>query len=447
MNGVYIGSINQAKQEMLPGRDVQMVRSSGSYGGNLMPQTNMTRVIVLGGGYAGIVSALRLSRKMRHTNVHITLVNGTDYFIERIRLHQQAAGQELVRYDYATLLAGTPVRFLHGWITQLDPQAQQVEVKTAVGSVQLPYDYAIYALGSIVDTTSVPGVSEHAFSLSTAETTQMLRNVVPDVAARGGTALVCGGGLTGVEAATELAETYPGLQVTLVTADRFGAQLSQKGRQYLQQAFDRLGIAVMDGQRVTAVHPHHIQTANETAVPFDVCLWAGSFRAPDLARAAGLPVNNRGQIIVDQHLRAQGYANLYAIGDAASLEEAMETPIRMGCATAAPMGSYVGNHLAAVIQGNNAGKPYRFRYVMRCISLGREDGLVQFVEADDTPKERILTGRMGAKVKEFVSRSSVWNLQMEQKFASLMTRNQSNKKGVNNHVSDNQLTYRHSRSA
>jgi NADH:ubiquinone reductase (H+-translocating) len=408
-----------------------------------MQQGKATEVLVLGGGYAGVVAAIRLSRKTRGANVRITLINGREYFVERIRLHQLAAAQELASHDYTSLLAGTPVRFLQGWVTQLMPEKQQVLVKTAGGEVQLPYDYAIYALGSVVDTQSIPGVSQHALSLSTAETVRTLQQTLPEVAARRGTLLVCGGGLTGIEAASELAESYPGLQVTLATADRFGEQLSQRGRRYLQQAFDRLGITVVDGQQITAVHANYAQTYDGPPLPFDLCLWAGSFRAPDLARQAGLPVNDRGQILVNKYLQAQGHSTLYAIGDAASLEAAIEIPIRMGCATAAPMGSYVGDHLAAVIRGERPYKPYRFQYVMRCISLGRKDGLIQFVDADDTPKERILTGRIGAYVKEVVCRGSVWKVYLERKIASLLTKNGVPSKKVNEHVLDNQPAYRH----
>lgn len=389
-----------------------------------MELTKKKQVIILGGGYAGILAALRLSWKTDPRQVRITLINGRKSFVERIRLHQQAANQKLKSYSYASLLAGTSVEFIEGWVTQLNPQGKQVQVRTPGRNVEINYDYAIYALGSIVETTKVPGVSQHALSLSTADTARKLQKRLPGVAASGGTLVVVGGGLTGIEAATELAETYPNLQVKLLTADSFGAQLSQKGQRYLQQAFERLGITVESGQYITAVHPNHIQTADGTTIPFDICLWAGSFRAPDLAREAGLPVNNQGQLFVDEHLRVQGHPTLYAVGDAATLEKAIATPIRMGCVTAAPMGSYAGNHLAAVIQGDQYDKPYRFQYLMRCISLGRDDGLVQFVTAEDAPKERILTGRTGAVVKEIISRSSVWNIQMERKSAAFRTRKQ-----------------------
>jgi len=388
-----------------------------------MRDTDRIEVVVLGGGYAGTLAALRLSRKTRGANVRITLVDGRNHLVERIRLHQEAAGQTVKGPSYAALLAGTSVRFLQGWITGLQPERQQVVVKTAEGERRLQYDFAIYALGSMVETTNVPGSERYAHSLSSAETADVLRRELPAVAARGGRLLVSGGGLTGIEAASELAETYPELQVTLLTAGTFGEQLSQRGQAHLQEAFGRLGISVVDGQQVTAVQSNHVETGDGSIVPFDLCLWAGSFRAPALAREAGLPVNGRDQVLVDEHLRVQGQAKIYAAGDAASLEEALSMTIRMGCVTAAPMGSYAGNHLAAQIKGEETVKPFRFRYLMRCISLGRKDGLVQFVRADDSPRERILTGWVGARVKELVSRSSVWNVQFEGKLASLLNRN------------------------
>jgi NADH dehydrogenase FAD-containing subunit len=388
----------------------------------MMKSKQRTEVIVLGGGYAGVMAALRLSRKTRGENIHITLVNGADHFVERIRLHQRAANQTIKHYPYSSLLKGTGIRFVQGWVTGLSPARQTVTVHTARGDNQIAYDYLVYALGSFVDTRTVPGAAEHAMSLSTEETTLALQKQLPQIAEQGGRLLVCGGGLTGIEAATELAETYPNLQVTLVTRGTFGEQLSQRGQRHLRQVFDKLGIKVVDNHAVTRVQAHHLECENGATLPFDICLWAGSFTVPSLARHAGLPVNSGGQIIVDAYLRAKTYPNIYVAGDAASLEEAYDIPIRMACATAVPMGAYVGDHLATVIRGEKEARPFRFQYILRCISLGRQDALVQFVEADDRPKERILTGWLGVKTKELVCRGTIWATQFERSLASLLAR-------------------------
>ena len=107
---------------------------------------------------------------------------------------------------------------------------------------------------------------------------------------------------------------------------------------------------------------------------------------------------------------ASNQMDIYAVGDAADLSQAIATPIRMACATALPMGAYVADELAAHLTGV-AHRPYEFAYAGRCISLGRRAGLVQLVDADDRPKEQIITGRMGALIKELICRYTVWQIQ------------------------------------
>ncbi len=175
-----------------------------------MNHNDKTKILVLGGGYAGTITALRLSRKLRNDRVQITLVNSADHFVERIRFHQQAASQTLKQYPYADLLKDTGVRFMGGWVTGLSPTQRSVTVHTPGGDVAIQYDYLVYALGSMVDNHSVPGAAEHAYTLSTQTTTLALRAQLPPIAARNGRLLICGGGLTGIVAATEFADSYPG---------------------------------------------------------------------------------------------------------------------------------------------------------------------------------------------------------------------------------------------
>jgi NADH:ubiquinone reductase (H+-translocating) len=377
------------------------------------------KVLIVGGGYAGMLAALRLARKTRGTNVQITLVNGLDHFVERIRLHQLAAGQSLRRLAYDDLLQNSPVRFFQGWVSAIAPLQQRVTVQTPAGSVEMPYDYLVYALGSTIETGKVPGSADYALSLRDEKTTLALQQKLTRLAQNERRVLVAGGGLTGIELATEIRDTYPHLRVTLVTADTFGQQLSRRGQQYLRHTFARLGIEVNDTYTITQVHPGHVSGHSRPDISFDLCLWAGSFTVPPLARHAGLPVNEQGQILVDDYLRVQGWPHIYAIGDAASPAAALDMPVRMACATASPMGQYVGSHLAAVIRGEQPKQPFRFRYFGRCISLGRDDGLVQLVTADDTPVERVITGRLGARIKEFICRATIWSFQGEQKLGSL----------------------------
>ncbi|MEP7288844.1 MAG: FAD-dependent oxidoreductase [Chloroflexota bacterium] len=369
---------------------------------------NSTHIVIIGGGYSGVMAARRLAQKTHGQPVQITLVNGSDHFVERIRLHQVAANQGSRTISLRNLLDHTGIGLVQGWVTKISPESCSLTVQTTMGQQTIAYDYLINALGSFVDTARVPGAADYALSVSTEETTLELRERLPGIAARGGRLVVCGGGLTGIELATELAEAYPGLKVSLLTRDQFGEQLSKRGSGYLRRTFDRLHIDIIDNATITRITPDHVEYQGGTAA-YDLCLYAAGFAVPTLAREAGLTVNAQGQVIVDDHLRSVSHPEIYTVGDAADVSDAINTPIRMACATALPMGAYAADDLAAKLQGKSH-RPHEFVYGGRCISLGRHAGLMQLVDAEDNPKEQIITGWLGAQIKEIICRYTVWQI-------------------------------------
>lgn len=378
-----------------------------------MNTTKPTKVIVLGGGYAGTLAALRLAGKSKGQAVEVILVNGQDHFVERIRHHQLASGQSLPKVSFAKLLAGSTVRFVQGWCTQIALADKQIVMQSAAGVEPLAYDYLIYALGSTVETGRVPGVADYAYTLGDEATSTRLQEQARRLAAKNGQLLIVGGGLTGIEAATELAESYPGLRVTLATKGKLGATLSTAGAAHVQRVFARLGIAVQEETTVEWLTPNAAHCTDGRVLSFDACLWAGSFVVPKLAAAAGLPVDHSGRVLVDEHLRVVNQPTIYAAGDVAA------TPLRMACATAMPMGAYVADQVAAQIKGEPTPAPFQFSYLVQCISLGRHNGLVQFVHADDAPQPRIITGWAAARIKELICRFTVWSLYQEKRWPGL----------------------------
>jgi NADH:ubiquinone reductase (H+-translocating) len=357
-------------------------------------------IVILGGGYAGIAAAIRLSQKTHRLPVTITLVNGRETFIERVRLHQ--VGGTGPQRSIPALLRGTGVRFLQGWVTRIDPESQQITVKTERGTESLRYDQLLDTLGSVADTERVPGVSEFALAVGNPADAARLHESLPQLAA-GSRVVVVGGGLTGIETVSEIAETYPELKVQMVAADVVGAGLSSRGREYIERTFARLNITTRTQTAVKAVEAGAVITASGERIPFDLCIWTASFRAPALARESGFATNERGQVLVDPVLRAVSHANVFAAGDASAFVDAPGVSIRMACATAIPLAVQAADNLAAVLSGQDP-QPFGFSYVIQCISLGRHDGLIQFVNPDDTPKDRVLTGRAASWVKEMVCR-------------------------------------------
>ncbi|HEX4016899.1 MAG TPA: FAD-dependent oxidoreductase [Frankiaceae bacterium] len=367
------------------------------------PQQKPHRVVVLGAGYAGLPAAKRLAREVFADEVEVTLVSAGPEFVERPRLHQIATGQRVMRHPLAGLLAGTPVRLRIGTVAGLDLDRRRVRFDDGA---TLAFDTLVYALGSNIDVASVPGVAGNALSLSGLRAAGAMGSVLRQIAGEGGRVVVCGGGLTGIETAGELAESFPSLEVELLSRGAPGAWLSEKARAYLGRAFDDLEVRVRPGVSVFEVGSSAL-TTDAGPVAFDACVWAGGFAVPDLARTSGLSVNAGGRALVDPTLRSVSHPDVYVIGDAAAASGAWGDELAMGCRTGGFSGPQVADILAARLSGREP-KAFRYRYFHECISIGRRRGLVQFLAADETPKDRILVGWRAIRYKNATLRSAQW---------------------------------------
>ncbi|MFI7672894.1 NAD(P)/FAD-dependent oxidoreductase [Actinophytocola sp. NPDC049390] len=355
-----------------------------------------TRIVVLGGGYSGQIAAQAAARAK---DVVVTLVNDRDRFVERVRLHQVAAGEDLRERPLAELVAGTGIHLVIDRVAAVDTDDRSVVL---AGGERLPYDTLVYALGSRMDLSAVPGAAEHAHTVAVAEEAERLRARLRD----GDVVTVVGGGLTGIEAATELAEQRPELKVRLVTGGVLGAALSEKARRHLRRTFTRLGIELRDQVDVAEVLADGVVLAGGEHVPSDLVVWTTGFTVPALAKDAGFAVDEHGRMVVDETLRSTSHPDVYGVGDAAAVRRQGGQELRMACATGMPSAQQAVRAILARRDGKDP-KPFRFRYVNQCISLGRRDGLIQFVNADDRPKEAVLTGRLAALYKEVIVRTAV----------------------------------------
>lgn len=257
--------------------------------------TTTPHIVVLGAGYTGLVAAKLLARR---TGGPVTLVNNRDRFVERMRNHQLATGQRLRELPLRDLLRGSGVRLLVDQVTRIDPEQRQVEL--ASGADPVGYDRLVYALGSRADLDAVPGAAEHATSVADAERAARL----PERMRTASTVAVVGGGLTGIEAATELAETYPDRTVRLLTGGTLGPALSERGQDHLYRTFDRLDIRLHEHTQVAKVAADGLLLENGEHVGADVVVWTTGFRVPQLAREAGLEVGGNGRVLVDGTMRS-----------------------------------------------------------------------------------------------------------------------------------------------
>ncbi len=358
-----------------------------------------TQIVILGAGYAGLLAAARLARQTRKLGTHITLINKTSEFVHRIRLHEQAVRQPKPARPLADFLKGTSVEIVIGTVATLDVQRKQVRVDAQGQTREIGYDKLVVALGSTLAMDALPGAREHAFALTPNGVASLRQQLQHGNAQR--PVLIVGGGLTGIEAAAEFAEAFPNLRITLATRDEIGPGLSESAKVYVRRTMARLGVDVREHVAVTQVQDHLAQTS-VGELPFEVCLWAGPFVAPPLARESGLAVNAQGQILVDRYLQSASNPDVYAVGDAAWLSES-ETPVRMACASATVIAAHAADNLTAMLQ-DRPQVPFQMSFNAKCVSLGRKDAVVDWVHSDDTPKNKIWTGQKAVLVKEMICR-------------------------------------------
>jgi NADH dehydrogenase FAD-containing subunit len=344
------------------------------------------RIVVLGAGYAGANAAGRLAKRLHPADTEITLVNADPEFVERVRLHQLAAGQDLKPRRLSDVFANTGVRVRVARVVAVDAERKIVDTDDG----EIAYDTLVYALGS-----AAADVPEHAYDIAGKQSALRLRARLADLGA-GATVLVVGGGLTGIEAATEIAEARPDLVVSLAARGALGDWLSEKARQYLRKTFDRLGITV------------HEHTDGRT-LDAEVTVWTAGFAVHPIAAATTLEVSPAGQIIVDETMRSVSHPDVYAIGDAAFATGGSGTPLRMSCASGVPTAHLAADAIVARLTGSEVPQN-KIGYNAQCMSLGRNDALLQWVTPDDQPKPFAVTGKAAVRLKELICKGAAWSI-------------------------------------
>ncbi|MER6472320.1 NAD(P)/FAD-dependent oxidoreductase [Streptomyces collinus] len=372
------------------------------------------RIVVLGAGYAGAWAAGNLARRLSPADTEITVVNAVPDFVERMRLHQLAAGHDLAFRTLADVFAGTGVRLRVARVTRVDPKRKTVTLTDEGGrhgehgEHELAYDTLLYTLGSSVARHDIPGVAEHAFDVTGLSSALRLRDRLARLGA-GGTVLVVGEGLTGIEAATEFAESRPDLGVSLAARGETGAWLSPRARRHLRRAFDRLGITVHDNCGIDAVEPGRAITVDGRSLAADVTVWSAGFAVHPLAAASGLEVTGSGRIVVDRTMRSLTHPDVYAAGDCAHAIGENGRPLPMSCATAGFTAQQATGAITARLTGRKV--PLSgLKYYGNHISLGRRDAIFQMVDAEVRSTSWYLGGASAARLKSAILIGAGWNV-------------------------------------
>lgn len=329
-------------------------------------------VIIIGGGYAGVMCAQRLAAQFRGTGMTIVLINPRQNFVERLRLHESVGvshNSPMRSFDLADVLSKLGVDFIEGDVTGIDRLHWCVDVQADTQEFQLGYERLVLAMGSRTAGDVIPGLDENAFVLETdvANGNDALRAAVEKLKAPN--IVVVGAGATGVEVAAELA-LRPDAKVTLIDRSDFGGFVLPAVAKHIQKRLDAFGVILLENTDVSKVKENVVQIGAKE-IPFDICVSTVGFKVAPPLEDAELPVGLNGRILTDGALRSIADDRIYVAGDAALPENRCGAPARMSVFFALTTGAFVAGAIADDFAGK---KLRRFGYWTygQAIGLGRE---------------------------------------------------------------------------
>jgi len=343
------------------------------------------RIIIAGSGFAGLWAALAAQRAIhlasQEQNIEVLMVSPSPNVGIRPRLYE--AVLENMNPDISELLNVVGVKFLAGWVNQLDVDQQTIEVSTTDGSKQtLSYDRFILATGSTTFMPPIPGLTEYGFSVSTLEEAekldQHLKNLAnkPANAARN-TVVVAGGGLTGLETVTEMPERLlsilgeTNVRVVLVdSSTEIGAAMGDQAATVIREALSELGVEGKAGLRVTALDASGVTLSNGEIIETETVIWTAGMRANSLTSQIAGEKDNLGRLIGDAYLHAPEAKNVFVTGDTVKVPtDDLGNFNVMSCQHAMSLGRVAGYNAAAELVDLPLHAYSQPKYVT-CVDLG-----------------------------------------------------------------------------
>ena len=369
--------------------------------------TNPARIVIAGGGFAGVTAAHQLRQAARAGHVDVALVSRENAFVFYPLMPEVIAGGLRVETILTSIRHVLPhARLYVGELTGVDLERQTVTIQHGLYQhhqrpLELPYDHLVLALGGVPATYGIPGLDDYAFDVQRLSNAFALRNHLIDLLEQADiesdpaeqrrllTVVVIGGGPTGVEVAAEIRSLFThalpyyrairpdSARIVLVEAlprllTGFPDAVAHRAARELRQR----GIEVLLGRKVIQVEPAAVVLDDGTRLESRTIVSAIGVEPNPIVGSFGLPLDQRGRIVVDEYLRVTGHPNVWAIGDnAAVIDPATGRPYAPTAQHAVRQAKLLARNLVASLRGEPL-QLMRYRTRGMMVTLGDHDAIV-----------------------------------------------------------------------
>lgn len=354
------------------------------------------KILILGAGYGGLLTTLKLQQKLNYNEAEVTLVNKHDYHYLTTWLHEPAAGTapaSRAQVDLHKIIDKTKVNFVKGTVASIEPEAQTATLED--GTV-LAYDYLVIGLGSEPETFGIEGLREHAFSIRSINAVRQISEHIRYMFAKFKneptrteylTFVVGGAGFTGIEFCGELGDRIPELceefdidpeLVKIYNIEAAPSALPGFDKELVDYAMEVLmkkGIEFKINTPIKQCTPEGVVLATGEEIKSSTVVWTGGVRGNSIVERSGFEVM-RGRVKVDEYLRAPGYENVFVVGDCALIFNDQGRPFPPTAQIAGQEGENCGENLVALVRGELTHK-FTPELLGTLASLGKGEGMGQ----------------------------------------------------------------------
>lgn len=361
---------------------------------------NKPKIVILGAGYGGIITATRLQKILSANEAEITLVNKNSYHYQTTWLHENAAGtlhHDRTRLDIKEVINPSKINFIQDTVTAIKPEDKKVELEHG----ELHYDYLVIGLGFESETFGIKGLKEHAFSIASINAARQIREHIDYSFAKYHntpaekrdellTIIVGGAGFTGIEFVGELANRVPELckeydidrkLVRIICVEAAPMVLPGFDPELVDYAVTQLekkGVEFKIGTAIKECNEEGIIVAkgdDVEEIKAATVVWAAGVRGNALVEQAGFEAM-RGRVKVTKDMRVPGYDDVFIVGDSALLiDEASNRPYPPTAQIAIQQGFNVAHNLAVLVRGKGELQDFTPDLKGTVCSLGHDDAI------------------------------------------------------------------------